>query len=86
MNINDILCVTERHKELAVKLIQGLSVNLGIIAIAGESGTGKSEVASLVAPLFEAIILPLDQYYIIPDYKRTAWRRKNFKDIGPLRS
>ena len=82
--LGDILLVTEKHKKIAA-LIVDFSSKLNkkklTIAISGESGSGKSEVAHMIAKYFKirgilAKILHTDDYYLLPPKKRELWRKK----------
>jgi len=89
--LGDILLVTDKHKKIAA-LIVDFSLKLKkkklTIAIGGESGSGKSEVAHMISKYFKvrgvlAKILHTDDYYVLPPIKRKAWRTKEgVKKIG----
>ncbi len=58
-----------------------------IISIAGESGSGKSEIASVLAEsLFKknikCIILQQDDYFVYPPKTNAAMRRKDTRHVG----
>lgn len=57
------------------------------ITIAGESGSGKSEIAAALAELFEqkgikATILQQDDYFVYPPKSNDATRRKDINWVG----
>lgn len=58
------------------------------VTVAGESGSGKSEVASEIARLFKerdgikSIILHQDDYFIYPPKTNDEVRRKDIKNVG----
>jgi uridine kinase len=59
-----------------------------IVAISGESGSGKSELAHSLAMLLKKEgarpkILHTDNYYLVPPVERRAYRlESNFKEVG----
>ena len=80
--LGDILLIEEKHRKAADQILDLLK-NVGekkyVIAIGGESGSGKSELAHVVAKKLKdmnelAKILHSDDYYIVPPEKRTSWR------------
>ncbi|MGD2158555.1 MAG: zeta toxin family protein [Anaerolineales bacterium] len=83
--IGDVLLITENHKKAAqeiIKKILQIQSNKIVIAISGESGSGKSELAHMIAKELKmraerAKILHTDNYYLISPIERTAWRIKN---------
>jgi len=86
--------VLERaHYEVARYLIDILQPqiinNLGrfVIAIAGESGSGKSEIATVLARLLNkkgitSIIIQQDDYFIYPPKTNERMRRENMDLVG----
>jgi len=81
--LGDVLLITDRHRrggrELAER-IRALPAARPVVAIAGESGSGKSELAHTTARALKddgvaAKILGLDSYYRIPPAERAGWRR-----------
>lgn len=53
----DILLIKRHHREAAkklVKMIEGLGISRPVIAISGESGSGKSELSHAIGKLFKA--------------------------------
>lgn len=57
------------------------------ITIAGESGSGKSEIAAALAELFEeknikTAILQQDDYFVYPPKSNDTMRRKNINWVG----
>lgn len=83
--IGDVLLITENHKKAAqaiIRRILDIPSNKIVIAISGESGSGKSEIAHMIAKDLKirrepAKILHTDNYYLISPTERTAWRKKN---------
>lgn len=83
--LGDVLLIDERHvraaEQLLARLLERRAEKL-VVAVAGESGTGKSEIAHVLARGLKgrgrpAKILHLDDYYRIPPAKRAAWRSDN---------
>ena len=89
--IGDILLIEEKHHKAADQILEylkGVKAEKHIIAIGGESGSGKSELAHVIARKIkvtgdQAKILHIDNYYKIPPSERTAWRMEHgFESIG----
>lgn len=84
--LGDVLLITEKHLNAAKDIVKEVLANKKdkyIIAISGESGSGKSELAHAVAKELKthkitAKPLHIDNYYRILPLERTQWR----KDIG----
>ncbi len=83
--IGDHLLVEEKHRrvghELAARVVSDPAAKL-VVAIGGESGSGKSEVAHELARRLKregrpAKVLHLDNYYRTLPTEREAWRRKH---------
>ncbi|MFC2062150.1 uridine kinase [Elusimicrobiota bacterium] len=59
-----------------------------VITVAGESGSGKSEIASEIARLFQednnlkGIIFHQDDYFVYPPKTNNEVRRKDIKNVG----
>lgn len=89
--LGDVLLIDEKHHKAAKQILTHIKNNKGekfIIAIGGESGSGKSELAHVVAKKMKdkgdpAKIIHIDNYYLVPPQYRTAWRKEHgFKSIG----
>lgn len=90
--LNDVLLITDKHKKAATQIIERIGdlekLDKFSMAIGGESGSGKSEVAHMVAKLLKkrgkyAKILHTDNYYKIPPIKRSQWRQaQGIQNIG----
>jgi uridine kinase len=89
--LGDVLLIEEKHYKAAdqiLNLLEDVNEKKYIIAIGGESGSGKSELAHVLAKKIKstgdlAKILHIDNYYKIPPRERTAWRQENgYKSIG----
>jgi uridine kinase len=89
----DRIFVEEKHRRAALGL-KGLILSdiLGaggrfIVTIAGESGSGKSEVAEAFSQLLgkekiECVILQQDDYFVYPPMTNASMRRKNIDHVG----
>ena len=75
--IGDKLVITAYHRQGAAKIFDAVRAALAearlpyVVTIAGESGSGKSEVAAVFSELcnangFEALILQQDDYFFYP--------------------
>ncbi|MHA1719539.1 MAG: uridine kinase family protein [Promethearchaeota archaeon] len=89
--LGDILLITEKHKNAASQIgdiCLKLKKKKLTIAIGGESGSGKSEVAHMISRYLKergilAKILHTDDYYLLPPLERREWRKKEgIKYIG----
>jgi len=98
--LSDILLISEKHKKAAEVISERVLVEKQakeeefagyrfIVAISGESGAGKSELAHSLALVLkkEGIrvkILHTDNYYRIePQLRRAERERNNFESVGP---
>lgn len=83
--LGDILLITEEHEKAAGQIVDRLrKVKSGrmVIAVGGESGSGKSELAHVISRRLKtrgepAKILHIDNYYKVSPHERTEWRRKH---------
>lgn len=89
--LGDLLLIEEKHHKAADQILIHLNNDKGgkqIIAIGGESGSGKSELAHVLAKKLKdkgnpAKIIHIDNYYLIPPVDRTDWRKEHgFESIG----
>jgi uridine kinase len=89
--IGDVLLITEGHQKAAVAILSHLDKLPGekiVLAIGGESGSGKSEIAHEVARNLKlrktpAKILHIDNYYLTSPAERTSWRKEHgLESIG----
>lgn len=83
--LGDILLITEKHEKAAKQIVGFLSEihkKKIVIAVGGESGSGKSELAHSINSLLKkngemAKTIHSDNYYKVPPKERTLWRQKN---------
>jgi uridine kinase len=89
--LGDVLLITENHKKAAKQLISHLDNLPGdkiILAIGGESGSGKTEIAHEVARNLKirktpAKVMHIDNYYLTSPAERTPWRKEHgLESIG----
>ena len=89
----DRLVIKEEHVNAARKIVKFLfpreTIPEGkfILTIAGESGSGKSEIASVLSELLsrkgiKSIILQQDDYFIYPPKTNARVRKKNIGHVG----
>ena len=83
--LGDPLLITEKHQRVGAQIIERLN-RIGsdkvVVAISGESGSGKSELAHVVARALKdqgrlTKILHIDNYYTVLPQDREAWRKQN---------
>lgn len=90
--LGDVLLIQETHKNAAAKIKDIMMADCKtkgkehkyIVAISGESGSGKSELSHSLAKLLKpekirVKIIHTDNYYKVPPLLRTEWR----KNQGP---
>jgi uridine kinase len=83
--LGDVLLITEKHQMAGEAIIEKILSNRKpkmIIGISGESGSGKSELAHVIAKGLRkhgifAKPLHIDNYYRILPLLRTEWRKTN---------
>jgi len=79
--VGDVLLFKPIHDDIAKKIVRRLpKASKKIVAIAGESGCGKSEIAYKLRVALKnrgerVKILHLDNYYEIEPVRRNSWRR-----------
>jgi uridine kinase len=98
--LSDILLISNKHKKAAEAISERVLVERDakkekcpgyrfIVAISGESGAGKSELAHSLALVLKKAgirvkILHTDNYYRVEPQKRREEReRNNFESVGP---
>lgn len=90
----DKLVITEEHVRAARQMMALLLPQITgapgrfIVTIAGESGSGKSEIAAslseaLADKRIDSVILQQDDYFVYPPKTNEAMRRENIGHVGP---
>jgi len=83
--LGDVLLISEKHENAAKEILPFILKNRKnkfMIAVSGESGSGKTELSHVLAKMLrkEGIIckpIHIDNYYRIHPLERTEWRKKN---------
>jgi uridine kinase len=83
--LGDVLLIEEKHRLAGEKIIEEILRNHTekfMVGISGESGSGKTELAHVVAKGLRkhgimAKPMHIDNYYRIHPLERTEWRQKN---------
>jgi len=83
--LGDVLLIEDKHRKAGEQIIEEIlkrKKDRFTVAISGESGTGKTELAHVIAKGLRAHgifakPLHIDNYYRILPLKRTEWRQKN---------
>lgn len=91
--LSDVLLITDKHQKAGEIIIDYILKNKKtkmMIAVSGESGSGKSELCHVIAKglrKYGIFAKPLhtDNYYRILPLERTEWRKSNGieKVVGP---
>jgi uridine kinase len=89
--IGDKLVIEQHHTDRALEICDLLKDRFRerfAITVAGESGSGKSELASEIARLLtqESLktgILQQDDYFVFPPKTNHEMRRRNLEQVGP---
>jgi uridine kinase len=89
--LGDVLLITDDHKKAARGILNFLEKIEGekvILAVGGESGSGKTEIAHEVARELKsqgtpAKVMHIDNYYLTSPAERTPWRQEHgIESIG----
>ncbi len=89
--IGDIIDIREEYLLLAKKIIRAISNEFGkskiVIAVGGESGSGKSVTAIALSRILaqkniSSIILHQDDYFFFPPKTNDLRRRENIANVG----
>jgi len=90
--IGDELVVEKHHTERAKEIVEVLGdrvsqVDKFVMIVAGESGSGKSELASEIARInkendLSTGILQQDDYFVFPPQTNHKMRKKNIDQVG----
>jgi uridine kinase len=83
--LGDVLLITDKHREAGEIIIEHIlktKKEKMMIGISGESGSGKSELAHVIAKGLRkhgifAKPIHIDNYYKVLPLERTEWRKKN---------
>ncbi len=83
--LGDVLLIAEKHQKAGEAILEMVLQNKKpkmMVAISGESGSGKSELAHVIAKGLRkhgimAKPLHIDNYYRIHPLERTEWRKNN---------
>lgn len=83
--LGDVLLITEKHEKAAEQIVDRLGrieSDKMVMAIGGESGSGKSELAHVISRRLKnkgylAKILHIDNYYRVSPQERTEWRKRH---------
>jgi uridine kinase len=89
--IGDKLIIEQHHTDRAIEvvaLVLGRPLDKFVMTVAGESGAGKSELASEIARLlteegFKTKVLQQDDYFVFPPKTNHGMRRRNVEQVGP---
>lgn len=89
--IGDKLIIEQHHTDRAAEICERLAGRIGerfAIAVAGESGAGKSELAYEIYRQFNergipAGVLQQDDYFVFPPKTNHEMRRRNLEQVGP---
>ena len=91
--IGDKLIIKDKHRQAADQIVERILPDLGscrriyTIAIAGESGSGKSETGQAVADAlirrgFATLVLQQDDYFVHPPKTNDRTRRQDIGWVG----
>ncbi len=89
--IGDKLVIEKHHTDRATeicRLVKDRFTGQFVITVAGESGSGKSELASEIARILteegsKTNILQQDDYFVFPPRTNHEMRRRNLEQVGP---
>lgn len=81
--LGDVLLIEEKHKQAAKAIVEQINKMDGdkiVIAVGGESGSGKTELGHEIARLLKtqntpAKIMHIDNYYQTSPQERNPWRK-----------
>ena len=80
--LGDVLLIEEKHKKATEAIVEHINTMEGdkiVIAVGGESGSGKSELGHEIARLLKsqntpAKVMHIDNYYKTAPQERNPWR------------
>lgn len=90
----DVIIVEEHHRRAATQIVDRIGDEVAgrerrtTISVAGESGSGKSEMGQALADAFAArglpaVVLGQDDYFRLPPRSNDAARRRDIGWVGP---
>ena len=89
--LGDVLLIEKKHEDAAKTILKRVLKERKekyMVAISGESGSGKTELAHVLAKLLKkdgirAKPIHIDNYYKVPPLERTEWRKQHgFESVG----
>ena len=89
--LGDVLLIEKKHEDAAKTILKRVLKERKekyMVAISGESGSGKTELAHVLAKLLKkkgirAKPIHIDNYYRVPPLERTEWRKQHgFGSVG----
>ena len=89
--IGDKLLITDYHRQGAAQALETIRPKMGdttlTITVAGESGSGKSEIAHVIMETLQqeghtAIVLGQDDYFILPPRSNHEKRQEDISWVG----
>ncbi|MBC8505225.1 MAG: uridine kinase [Anaerolineales bacterium] len=83
--LGDVLLIEEKHKKAAEAIVERVNAMSGdkiVIAVGGESGSGKTELGHEIARLLKfqgtpAKVMHIDNYYNTSPQDRNPWRQEH---------
>lgn len=90
----DKLIIETHHQDAAEHIAAMISARITsystpyAISVAGESGSGKSEIAQALANIltgyqYKSVILQQDDYFVYPPFTNDSRRREDIRRVGP---
>jgi uridine kinase len=90
----DVIIVEEHHRRASAIIAERLAAEVRsrprrtTISVAGESGSGKSEMGKALVEAFDALGIPgavlgQDDYFVLPPRSNDRTRRENISWVGP---
>jgi len=88
--IGDKLIIKEHHTKRAEEIVEHITPKIEpgyTLTVAGESGAGKSEIASEISRLLaekgiKSAIIQQDDYFVFPPKTNHEMRRRNIEQVG----
>ncbi len=90
----DVIIVEDHHRRASAIIAERLAADVRrrprrtTISVAGESGSGKSEMGQALVEAFDALGIPgavlgQDDYFVLPPKSNDRARRKDISTVGP---